>query len=498
LRVHWERIASILIVSTFQPFYDLTVHGARHYLANGIYHHNTSKTRSLLTIIVLRALAAPFSRWALARSTKTLLADTVLRTLEEQVFPSLGIPVPGGQISRLHRTEYQMKNGSMIVPLSLDEQHRTQSAEYAGIYVAEVTEIPDENTVLSLAGSLRQVVNRLDGKPHVHQLIADCNPSSPSHWATKIAQPAPAGIRNVVTQKNYWRLQRYNLTKRPEGKEWKRIITRVMDNPGYWDFDKWDYTELGRGYYENTLAYLKGPLRRRWLHGEWTAAEGAVFEADFDASKHVLPPFEVPSDWPWWVLCDPGYDHPCAIPWFTMSPNGTIYVADLRYEGGAWVSQHAAWITERLNGRTVRGWYLDPRHGFSKTAQSPLTISEQFAACGLKRFAPWPRKSGPQVEAHVNVVRQWLGEEKLKFFSTCEPAIAEMESWKYKRNSNGERLSGDDQYEDRDNHFIDCLLGFAAIKPEFESGGSGFVPSRGCGVGGVLKRRNILMEVLQG
>jgi hypothetical protein len=457
----------------------------------------TSKTRSLLTILLARALNAPRSRWALARSTKTLLADTVLRTLEEQVFPAFNMKVPGGALSRQHRAEYILPNGAAFVPLSLDEQHRTQSAEYAGIYVAEVTEIPTENTVLSLAGALRQVVTRLDGKPHVHQLIADCNPASPSHWANQAAQPIDDELRRATTRDQWMKLLRFNYHTRPRKGQWKRIVTRVQDNPGYWDLEGWKYWDIGEAYHQ-TLAYLRGPLRRRWLDGEWTAAEGAVFEADFDARQHVIHDFDVPSDWPWWVFCDPGYDHPCAIPWFTMSPNGTVYVADLRYTGGAWISQHAAWIVERLQGRNVRGWFLDPRHGFSKTAQSPLTISEQFGSCGLKRFAPWPRKSGAQVEAHVNVVRQWLGEGKLKFFTSCTEAIAEMEAWKYKRNSNGERLTGDDQYEDKDNHFIDCLLGFAAIKPRFD-GGIGSVVSPDLPkprVGGVFSRRNIIAEVL--
>src|SRR5690348_2197939 len=80
----------------------------------------TAKTRSILTILVARLLAYPGSRLLLCRRTRVDLSKTVLVTLEEQVFPALGMQVPGGA-HRENRSEYSLSNGSMILPVGIDE-----------------------------------------------------------------------------------------------------------------------------------------------------------------------------------------------------------------------------------------------------------------------------------------------------------------------------------------------------------------------------------------
>src|SRR5687767_12938478 len=100
----------------------------------------TGKTRAILSTLLLRALAYPGSRWLLARSTRTRLTESVLVTLEEQVFPSFGMSVPGGA-GRENRHAYHLPNGSQLIPIGLDDYQRSQSVETAGIYVAEAVEI---------------------------------------------------------------------------------------------------------------------------------------------------------------------------------------------------------------------------------------------------------------------------------------------------------------------------------------------------------------------
>jgi PBSX family phage terminase large subunit len=380
----------------------------------------TGKTRAILERINQLCESHDGIRVLVCRATRVSLTETVLVTFENKVLWP-GHPAMSGDASRQNRHSYDYPNGSQIIVGGLDNPERILSAEYDLVYVAEATEITEE-TWETLLTRLRNHVMPWQ------QAICDCNPSYPSHW----------------------------LNKRASSGKMRRILSRHSDNPSV------------TPKYLKTLAGLTGSRRARFFEGRWVAADGTVFGAEFDESRHVMDAFTVPSEWPWWVFVDPGYDHPCAIPWFTMSPSGRLYVADLRYQGGCSISKHAEWITGQLEGRNVRGMYCDPRHGFSRTAQSPKTIAEQFKDSGLE-FHPWPRKEGDAVEAHVNAVRNLLSNDKLCFFrGVAADAITEMQSWMYKRTSGGQVPSGDDQFEDRSNHFIDCLLGFVAMNPSYE------------------------------
>lgn len=412
----------------------------------------TGKTRAILTLIVQQAMNVPGSRWLLVRSRRTRLTETVLVTLEEQVFPSLDVAVPGNA-SRETRHRYVLPNGSELITLGLDDPQRTQSLETCGVYVAECVEVANLDDVLALAGAMRQDL------PVRHRCICDCNPGAPGHWANRVAEPIPPHWRRVRCYGDYLRLVEHAYQPAKEGC-WKRIVTRHQDNPAYWDLDAWDWTDLGRRYLE-TLKHLRGHLRTRWLDGEWVAAEGTVFP-EFNERRHVITPFPIPQDWPIYLGYDPGYDHPTAILWFTVAPNGTLYITDEIYRPGLGVAEHARNIKARLGGRTPRRMFGDPQHLFSRTAQSPRSIADQLRDQGL-RFVPWPRTGGNE-ETMIAAVRELLIQDRLKVFAPCQSTIDEFQSWSYRRDAQGATPAGDEKPEDRNNHAMDVVKGIVAAR----------------------------------
>jgi hypothetical protein len=422
----------------------------------------TAKSRSILCYLLGRLHDHPGSRLLLCRRFRSDLTKTILMTLEEEVFPSMGIPIPGGA-HRNNRSEYRLENGSVIWPAGIDDGMGILSMGVTFAYVAECIEMTEE-MVTDIAGGLRWLRSpERPTLPEHSQMILDANPGSPSHWVNQRAEPAGNELRRVRTVEDYLRLQDFNYRPAADPvNRWKRIITRHQDNPGYWDHDAWDYTPLGRSYVTQQLEGFTGYKRERWLNGLWKAAEGSVYP-EFDESRHVSQPFTVPADWPWFVGLDPGYDHPCAILWFAVAPNGTLYVADELYRGGLSVQEHAAAIKTRNAGRTVIRYLADPQHAFSRTAQSPKPIAGQLAECGLT-FAPWPRTAG-QEESMVERVRERLRQDRLKVFSTCANTIREFQTWSYKRTPTGELPPGEDKFEDRDNHAMDVVKGVVAANP---------------------------------
>jgi hypothetical protein len=432
----------------------------------------TGKTRAILSAIVARALRCPGSRWGLFRSRRTRLSETVLTTLEQQVLPAFGLAVPGGAGTE-NRHRYDLPNGSVLLPFGLDDPARTQSLELAGLYVAEVTEIPTLDEVVALVGSLRQAVQPSWPADFSHQAILDCNPSRPGHWANQTAEDVPNWMRMVNSRADYERLLRHARAPAPPGR-WKRVITTHCDNPYYFDVVRWAWTKAGEAYLK-TLGLLSGHLRKRWLEGLWVSESGTVYP-EFEEDRHVVDPFPrgVPSSWPTFVFCDPGYDHVCAVVWWVVSPNGTFYVAHEVYQGGWSVEQHAANLHAQNAGFSVRDYYGDPRHMFKKTMESPESIAQQFKrhsngfAGGGFNFRPWPRIQGEDVEPSVEAVRDLLRHDKLKVWRTCRNTINEFQSWSYKRTAKGELPPGDDAFEDRNNHALDCIRGAVALKLRHE------------------------------
>jgi hypothetical protein len=419
----------------------------------------TAKTRSELSIIMGRALAWPGSRWILARSTRTRLSQSVLVTLEQQVFPAFGMAVPGGAGVE-NRHEYKLPNGSVLIPMGLDDQQRTQSVEFMGGLLAEAVELATLDDAVALTGAMRQ--DNSAWKDSFHQLMVDCNPGPPGHWVNQIAEPIPKHWRRVNTRADYRRLIDHNSRPAQAG-FWKRLVTRHQDNPGYFDLRTWAWKPLGLTYLEG-LQYLKGHLRRRWLDGDWVAAEGTVYP-EFDEDIHVIKPSRVIMKWPMVVGWDPGYDHPTAILWFAPGPDDTLYIVDEIYEGGRGVAEHCASIHHRNAGRTVRDYYGDPQHAFSQTAQSPESIAAQARKHGII-MGPWPR-TGRDEETMVEAVRELLRTRKLKVFSTCANTINEFQSWSYKRTAKGEVPDGEDKFEDKNNHAMDVVKGVVGTKPRW-------------------------------
>jgi phage terminase large subunit len=405
----------------------------------------TAKTRSILSVLVARGLRDPGRRALICRSTRTRLSDTVLLTLKDQVLPAFGLPVPKGNPENWHRIP--LGNGSEFIPRGLDEPERSQSFECADIYVSEGVELPTLEDITSLAGAMRQA-----GFSD-RQCIVDCNPGAPRHPLNLAAEPFPDSHRRIECKEDYLRMLAHNNRAAADGK-WKRIVTSWWDNPGYCDPRAWTWTDLGKEYVE-TLNHLTGHFLARWRDGLWRAAEGVVFP-EFDDSVHVCQPFDIPEDWPFYVGYDPGYDHPTAILWISVAPNGDCFVADEIYSGGRSVQEHCQEMRKRNTGRTVRGYYGDPQEFFSARAQGK-SCATQAKECGFS-FFPWPA-TGKNSQGMVDNVRNLLNKNKLYVFSNCDNTIMEFQTWRYKRTATGELPPGDDAFEDKDNHCMDVLKG---------------------------------------
>lgn len=254
-------------------------------------------------------------RGLICRKTATSLSSTALVTWRNFVAVEC---IQGGDVryyggSAEKPPSYQYKNGSEILIGGLDKITKIMSSEYDIIYVQEATELTEDDWE-SLTSRLR------NWKISFQQMIADCNPSFPTHW-----------LNNRCTK---------GLTQMLE--------TRHEDNPVLFD-NTGHKTERGKDYIEK-LDRLTGVRYERLRQGRWTAAEGMIFE-DYsqDQILDVIPhgPGEpvdragVPLSWERIWSVDFGFTNPFVLHWWAEDPDGRLFMYREIYMTHRTVDQHA-------------------------------------------------------------------------------------------------------------------------------------------------------------
>ena len=281
------------------------VPGAEHYLAEGVWHHNTGKTRGGLELLHYRLATTAGVRALMVRKTYASLKSTAIITFDEQVHPEWdGVVFMGDTKKR--PAQYVYPNGSTLVVGGLDNAMKVMSAEYDLIYVPECTELDLRDWEALLSRTNRP------GRPKplgFTQLLGDCNPQAPTHW---LKLRADAGTLTM-------------------------LISTHEDNPAIYDAETHEYTADGVSYLA-TLDRLTGVRYLRLRKGFWAAAEGAVYADVWNAAHNLVDRAsvevrnpttgkrELPRQWPRYLSIDFGFNHPFVCQWWARDPDGRLYL----------------------------------------------------------------------------------------------------------------------------------------------------------------------------
>lgn len=254
----------------------------------------TGKSRAALEKLHICAMKYPGSRHLIVRKTRTSLTQSALVTFDEHV-----VPDSAGVKFRTAEQEYRYRNGSKVVIGGMDKSSKVLSSEYDIIYVQEATELTVEDW------ETLTTRNRYGIVPY-NQLIACCNPGPPRHW-----------LRQRANDRITTYLQSYH-----------------EDNPRLFDHEKNDWTKQGAAYISK-LANLSGVRRKRLYIGEWAAAEGMIYEEEWDSEIHLINRFKIPYSWPRYWIVDFGFKDPFVWQcWAYDEEHDTFYrFAELYYTG---------------------------------------------------------------------------------------------------------------------------------------------------------------------
>lgn len=238
---------------------------------------NTGKSFAGLWKLHIAACKYAGMHGLLLRKTFVSLKASTLVTFRERII---------GQSSPVHfwgaRAEeaahYAYPNGSKLYVGGMDNAAKIMSTEYDMVMWDEATD--------GELGEWEALQTRLRyGRMPYQQAIACVNPQGPSHWLNLRAN---------------------------EGKI-TRIYSRHDDNPTVTP----DYLK--------TLDGLTGVRRARLYLGLWQAAEGGIYEDDWNPAIHLIDRFPIPAEWPRYLSIDFGYTHPAVVQWWAQDNDGRLY-----------------------------------------------------------------------------------------------------------------------------------------------------------------------------
>jgi hypothetical protein len=348
----------------------MTVPGAAHYLAEGIWHHNTGKTYAILSLIHVIASENPGLRILFMRATRVSLTESVLVTYEQEILPRDGMERIADGAKRGNRHSYRYPNGTEIVLAGLDRNAtKILSTAWDIVFANECVEIQQEawETIASRMG-------RPGRDPRFGWLIGDTNPSHPEHW----------------------------MKKRIDAGAIPSWTTTHEANPLLRDRSGW--TAAGR-YYLSQLDQLTGPRRKRLRDGEWSIGEGVWFDA-FDPQVHESVDADYVHGLPTYCAIDSGVW--TGAVWFQVRehPRVQVNVFDDYLAENLTAERNAGAIREktRAGGYHVRRYYTDPAGG-SRNPVGPTVIAE-YERAGLAPLDRWPTRA---VSDGLELIQSLLG-----------------------------------------------------------------------------------------
>jgi hypothetical protein len=237
-----------------------------------------------------------------------------------------------------------------------------------------------------------------------------------------------------------------------------------------WDVPDWIYPEVQKeqAFYKwvaepemtgNVKDAREGQSR---FFGKWHESSGLVID-EWDSTKHVIEPFDIPSHWTLYRGLDHGDKHPAACLWGAVSPAGDLFIYRDYLKTGRVPTQIAKEIIEASgNSRRRIGSYEDPRtdlnynryeevmsnesfqwtvfdaRAFSQK-QNGILLSKLYNMAGLKV----KQGSGHNSEHYVPILKEWFaldydkehfttgekGAPRIYVFNTCTDFIKTIKRW---------------------------------------------------------------------
>jgi hypothetical protein len=347
---------------------------------------------------------------------RTLDELTELIDKSRQLYPKA---FPGAKF-RESKSTWHFPSGATIWFTYLDKDKdvtRFQGQAFNWIGIDEITQYPSPYVWDYLRSRLRTTDPEL--QEHLY-MRCTANPGGVGGWWVKkmYIDPSEHGstfaAMDIETGKPF--LWPKGHEKEGEPLFYRRFIpARLTDNPYL----------LADGQYEAMLRSLPEVERKRLLEGDWEVTEGAAFP-EFSRSKHVVPSFDLPTNFPRIRAADYGYASPSCVLWGAIDWDNNIWVYRELY-----VKQLTA---EQLADRILQVEQEDPTPHYTvldsscwnKTGFGP-SIAETMMRCGVRWIPSDRNRLQGKMEIHRRLADDpRTNEPRIRIFPNCVNLIKQL------------------------------------------------------------------------
>jgi PBSX family phage terminase large subunit len=344
------------------------------------------------------------------RGELVMIGKTIRSVFSNLFLPLMDPEITGPYAAEVHYTAnapYATILGRRVHVLGANDskaESKLRGITLAGAYL-------DEATLVS-----KEFFDQLVGRMSIEgaKLFTTTNPDNPAHWL----------MRDWLANPNT-PVRRWHFT--------------VDDNPF-----------LPAQYVADIKAMYTGLYYRRFVLGEWVAAEGAVFDM-WDPDVHVVD--LMPRMHRWIGLgIDYGASNPTAAVLLGLGDDKRLYaVSEYRYDG----RQQRRTQTQSETSEAIRAWLSDiPTYGrvrppFVAVDPSAASFKEQLHRDGLS-----PVPADNSVLDGIRFVSDLLARNKLMVHRSCKGLIAEMPGYSWDDRA---ALLGEDKPLKVNDHSVDAI-----------------------------------------
>ena len=362
----------------------------------------------------LRYCHNPNHRGLLLRRTLDELTELISKS--KQLYPK-AFP---GAVFRESKSTWVFPSGATIWFSYLDKEKdvtRYQGQAFNWIAIDEITQYPTPYVWEYLRSRLRTTDPELAANLSMR---CTANPGGVGGWWVKkmyIDQADPGKAFVPIDLESEKKLV-YPPGHAKEGQPLyyrKFVPAKLTDNPFL----------MADGQYEAMLLSLPETERKRLLEGDWDVAEGAAFP-EFSKWRHVVDPFEIPSNWPRIRAADYGYASPSCVLWGAIDWDNNIWVYRELYVKHFTAEQLAAKILELEQFDPTPHYAVLDSSCWNRTGYGP-SIAETMIRMGC-RWTPSDRnRIAGKMEIHRRLgLNEFTQEPTLKIFETCTNTVRQM------------------------------------------------------------------------
>ena len=283
----------------------------------------------------------------------------------------------------------RFKNGSLIdfgyCAAEIDV-YQYQSAEYDVIRFDELTHFTETQYIY--------LISRVRGaNDFPKQIKSSTNPGGIGHgWVkARFVDPSPSGV-GFIGEDGLGRI----------------FIPALLSDNSY-------LCKSDPGYEARLLA-LPDRERKALLYGDWDIFEGQYF-TEFDRSRHVIDPFEIPKHWRKYRTIDYGLDRTACL-WIATAPDGNSYVYREFCKSNLTISQAASEICRLTPSDEDIYATLAPPDLWSRSQETGRSKAAIFDEWGLALT-----RTANDRECGWLAIKELLlggeGRRSIKFFSNC-------------------------------------------------------------------------------